>query len=37
MGASNTVLIDVYSKQVRSILEFACVVWNLSLTQDNIN
>ena len=37
MGASITVLIDVYTKQVRSILEFVCVVWNSSLTQDNIN
>ena len=36
MGASNTVLINVYTKQVRSVLEYASVVWNSSLTQENI-
>ena len=36
MGASIPTLIDVYTKHVRSVLEFAAVVWNSSLTQDNI-
>ena len=36
MGASNSVLINVYSKQVRSVLEYASVVWSSSLTQENI-
>ena len=36
MGGSNTVLINVYTKQVRSIIEYASIVWNSSLTQKNI-
>ena len=36
MGASNSVLINVYSKQVRSVLEYASVVLNSSLTKENI-
>ena len=36
MGASNTVLINVYTKQVRSVIEYASVVWNSSLTKENI-
>ena len=36
MGASIPTLIDVYTKHVRSVLEFAVVVWNSSLTQDNV-
>ena len=35
LGASQSELIDVYVKQVRSILEFASVVWHPGLTQDN--
>jgi hypothetical protein len=36
MGASRSALIDIYTKHVRSVLEFAAVVWNSSLTQENI-
>ena len=36
MGASRSSLIDIYTKHVRSVLEFAAVVWNSSLTQENI-
>ena len=36
MGASQATLIDVYNKQIRSVLEFASVVWNAGLTHDNI-
>ena len=36
MGASRKTLIDIYIKQVRSVLEFAAVVWNAGLTKDNI-
>ena len=32
MGASNAELVDVYTKQVRSILEQAVAVWSPSLT-----
>ena len=35
LGASQSELLDVYVKQVRSILEFASVVWHPGLTQDN--
>jgi hypothetical protein len=36
LGASQSELMDVYVKQVRSILEFAAVVWNSGLTKENI-
>ena len=36
MGASTEALIDIYTKHVRSVLEFAAVVWSSSLTQENI-
>ena len=36
MGGSNTVLINVYTKEVRSVIEYASIVWNSSLTQKNI-
>ena len=36
MGASREVLIDVYNKQIRSILEFAAVVWNAGLKKEDI-
>ena len=35
MGASTTTLLDVYCKQVRSVLEFAAVVWDSGLTLEN--
>ena len=35
MGASAETLLDVYCKQVRSVLEFAAVVWSSGLTQEN--
>ena len=34
-GANQSELLDVYIKQVRSILEFAAVVWHSGLTQIN--
>ena len=37
LGASDLDLLDVYSKQIRSILEFAVPVWNSSLTGENIS
>ena len=36
LGADSDDLIDVYCKQIRSILEFAVPVWNSSLTGENI-
>ena len=36
MGASTEALIDSYANHVRSVLEFAAVVWSSSLTQENI-
>ena len=36
MGASTESMIDVYANHIRSVLEFAAVVWNSSLTQENI-
>ena len=36
MGASKQALLDIYTKHVRSVLEFAAVVWHSSPTQDNI-
>ena len=35
MGANNTTLLDIYYKQIRSVLEFASVVWTAGLTQDD--
>ena len=35
-GARETDLLDVYSKQIRSVLEFAVPVWNGSITGGNI-
>ena len=37
MGASKSTLLDVYNKQIRSVVEYAAVVWNAGLTIDNIN
>ena len=36
-GANIVDLLDVYTKQIRSILEFAVPVWNSSLTGVNIS
>ena len=36
MGASRETLLDVYNKQIRSILEYAAVVWNAGLKKENI-
>ena len=36
MAASRETLIDVYYKQVRSVLEYASVVWNGSLKLDDV-
>ena len=36
IGASREVLIDVYNKQIRCILEFAAVVWNAGLKKEDI-
>jgi hypothetical protein len=36
MGASRPTLIDVFNKQVRSVLVYAAVVWDAALTQDDI-
>ena len=36
MGDSTDDLLDIYFKQIRSILEFACPVWNASLTGEDI-
>ena len=35
-GASKDTLLDVYEKQVRSVLEFAAVVWTAGLSRKNI-
>ena len=35
LGESQTELKDVYEKQVRSVLEFAAVVWHPGLTKEN--
>jgi hypothetical protein len=37
MGASKTTLIDIYYKQIRSVLEFASVVWTAGLTLEDIS
>jgi hypothetical protein len=34
-GANSSELLDIYCKQVRSILEYAAVVWHSGLTQQN--
>ena len=34
-GASQNELLDVYCKQIRSILEYAVPVWHSGLTVDN--
>ena len=36
LGASTSALVDMYVKHVRSVVEFAAVVWNSSLTQEDI-
>ena len=36
LGASSDDLLDVYFKQIRSILEFASPVWNSAITGDDI-
>lgn len=36
MGASRETLLDVYNKQIRSILEYGAVVWNAGLKKENI-
>ena len=33
LGATTSEMLDVYEKQVRSILEMAVPVWNANLTQ----
>ena len=35
LGASTAELLDVYNKQVRSVLEFGAVVWTAGLTEEN--
>ena len=35
-GASWETLVDVYNKQIRSILEYAAVVWNFCLMKEEI-
>ena len=37
LGANKEDLLDVYSKQIRSILEFAIPVWNSALTGEDIS
>ena len=37
LGASESEMLDVYSRQVRSILELAVPVWNAGLTKIEIN
>ena len=36
LGASTAALLDTYIKHVRSVVEFAAVVWTSSLTQEDI-
>ena len=36
MGATVATMLDIYIKQVRSVIEYAAVVWNAGLTLDNI-
>ena len=35
IGASRRMLIDTYYKQIRTVVEFAAVLWNAGLTQEN--
>ena len=35
LGASQKALLDIYAKNVRSVLEYAAVVWHSSLTSQN--
>ena len=35
LGASKEALLDVYAKNVRSVVEYASVVWNSGLTKKN--
>ena len=37
MGASEQVLIDIYQKHVRSVLELAVAVWHGAISQDERN
>ena len=37
LGCNKKELLDVYIKQIRSVLEFAAVVWHPGLTSKNIN
>ena len=37
MGASVSILLDVYNKQIRSILEYAAVVWNAGLKKEDVS
>ena len=37
LGASTEDLLDVYEKQIRSVLEFASPVWTSGLTKEEIN
>ena len=34
-GASETEMLDIYVKFIRSVLEYSCVVWGSSLTKEN--
>ena len=36
MGADQDILLDLYNKQIRSILEYACPVWTPDMTKSNI-
>ena len=36
LGASKNTLVDIFYKQIRSVLEYAAVVWTAGLTQENI-
>ena len=35
LGATKSEFLDVYNKQVRSVVEFAAVVWTAGLTAEN--
>ena len=36
LGAIKNLLVDIFYKHIRSVLEYAAVVWTAGLTQDNI-
>ena len=36
LGAIKNILVGIFYKQIRSVLEYAAVVWTAGLTQDNI-